>query len=263
MDPDQELLAYLTTLISPPSPAGTAVVLDLSDPTWHIGADNSLTGAIVKGTPTEADTAHLHRLLCPGAYLLIIATEQEPTGHTAACRVEDRGFEIRDTILLLEEDQGFHYVPKAGRSEREAGCQHLPAKTAGEALDREEGSAGLASPRAGAGRTNAHIHNHHPTVKPVDLMKGLLADIPTAQGPVLDPFLGSGTTGVACLDTGHDFIGIDQEAEYLTIAEARIRYWDTAVFRSRSLELESEAPVVAPQVDGGLWAELFGSEDEP
>jgi hypothetical protein len=53
-----------------------------------------------------------------------------------------------------------------------------------------------------------------------------LHDVPKGNGPVLDPFLGSGTTLLACIETGHDGIGIEREREYLEIADARVRHRD-------------------------------------
>ena len=76
---------------------------------------------------------------------------------TAAARLDAEGGTSR-----------FFYVAKASRDERERGCEDLPQRTAGEATDRQDGSAGLESPRAGASRTHG-AHNHHPTVKPVAL----------------------------------------------------------------------------------------------
>jgi len=58
-------------------------------------------------------------------------------------------------------------------------------------------------------------------------MERLLHDVPKDVGPVVDPFMGSGTTGIACIQTGHDFIGIEREKEYLTISEGRVRHWNT------------------------------------
>lgn len=115
----------------------------------------------------------------------------------------------------------FFYVAKAGRKERDFGCEELPMQTAGEMTDREEGSAGLNSPRAGGGRTSG-ARNFHPTPKPVELMRYLVRLITPKGGLVLDPFVGSGTTGMAALLEGFDFVGIDQEEKYLTIAHARI-----------------------------------------
>lgn len=67
--------------------------------------------------------------------------------------------------------------------------------------------------------------NFHCTTKPLKLMEYLctITKTPTG-GKVLDPFMGSGTTGVACVNTGRDFIGIEREAEYIEIAKARIAH---------------------------------------
>lgn len=64
--------------------------------------------------------------------------------------------------------------------------------------------------------------NTHPTVKSVDLMRWLCRLVTRPGGTVVDPFMGSGTTGVACVLEGLDFVGIEREPEYLAIAEARI-----------------------------------------
>jgi DNA modification methylase len=71
---------------------------------------------------------------------------------------------------------------------------------------------------------NAWNGNHHPTVKPISLMRYLTRLITPPGGLVLDPFMGSGTTGVACVYEGFRFIGIEQEAEYVRVARARIFY---------------------------------------
>jgi DNA modification methylase len=64
--------------------------------------------------------------------------------------------------------------------------------------------------------------NVHPTVKPIKLMSYLVKIVTPPGGTVLDPFMGSGTTGVACTETGFDFIGIELEQEYFEIASKRI-----------------------------------------
>jgi hypothetical protein len=66
--------------------------------------------------------------------------------------------------------------------------------------------------------------NNHPTVKPTDLMRYLCRLITPPNGTVLDPFMGSGSTGKAAVIEGFDFIGIDQSAEYVEIAKARIEW---------------------------------------
>lgn len=65
----------------------------------------------------------------------------------------------------------------------------------------------------------------HPTVKPVALMAYLVKLVTPAGGLVLDPFMGSGTTGVAAVQSGCAFVGIEKsKAEYRDIAMGRIRY---------------------------------------
>ena len=66
--------------------------------------------------------------------------------------------------------------------------------------------------------------NHHPTVKPLKLMSWLVRLVARPGDVVVDPFAGSGTTGVACVMEGREFIGIDQDAEYVEIARRRIEY---------------------------------------
>ena len=65
--------------------------------------------------------------------------------------------------------------------------------------------------------------NTHPTVKPQELMKYLCRLVTPKGGTVLDPFMGSGSTGMAAKDEGFDFIGIEKEEEYFEIAQSRIK----------------------------------------
>jgi len=132
-----------------------------------------------------------------------------------------------------------YHCPKPSTAERERGTEGLPARSAGELVDRDEGSAGMDNPRAGAGRTSSGRRNFHPTVKPVQLMRWLVRLVTPPGGVVLDPFMGSGTTGIAAAIEGFDFIGIEREAEYLAIANARVRY--AAAHR------DVESPVDAPE----------------
>lgn len=118
----------------------------------------------------------------------------------------------------------FFYQAKASRAERNAGLDDFEEATGGQATDRQDGSAGLRSPRAGAGRTGGS-RNVHPTVKPIDLMRWLVRLVTPPGGTVLDPFTGSGTTGIAAGLEGFDFVGIEREAEYREIAEARLKWW--------------------------------------
>jgi len=66
--------------------------------------------------------------------------------------------------------------------------------------------------------------NSHPTVKPLELMKYLVKLVsPPEKGIILDPFLGSGTTGIACKNLSRNFIGIEKDPEYFKIAQQRIK----------------------------------------
>ena len=72
------------------------------------------------------------------------------------------------------------------------------------------------------GRFVTKRKNVHPTVKPVELMKYLCRLVTPKGGTVLDPFMGSGSTGMAAKNEGFEFIGIEKEKEYFEIAEQRI-----------------------------------------
>ena len=114
--------------------------------------------------------------------------------------------------------------PKASTAERERGCEGLPAWSAGQLVDRKEGSAGMNNPRAGAGRTSKGRRNKHPTVKPVRLLRWLSRLVTPPGGTVLDPFAGSGSCGVAAVLEGFEYVGAELEADYQPIAEARIAH---------------------------------------
>lgn len=117
----------------------------------------------------------------------------------------------------------FFYCPKASKAERELGCEHLPMRAGGEVLGREDGSAGMSSSRAGAGRGGGR-RNFHPTVKPIELMRWLVRLVTPPDGLVLDGFAGSGSTGVAALAEGFGFFGVEQSVEYVEIARARLEH---------------------------------------
>ena len=117
----------------------------------------------------------------------------------------------------------FFYVAKASKRDRNEGLEELEAVSAGDMVDRVEGSAGMDSPRAGAGRTSG-AKNFHPTVKPTQLMRYLIKLVTPPGGTVLDPFTGSGSTGKAALLDGFQFVGAELTEEYLPIIEGRLRW---------------------------------------
>ena len=93
-----------------------------------------------------------------------------------------------------------------------------------EGLDKQEGQGSYKFRTDGSldGKPTAAKSNIHPTVKPIALMRYLVRLVTPPNGTVLDPFLGSGTTAIAAVLEGFDWIGIEREAEYCDIAEARI-----------------------------------------
>lgn len=109
----------------------------------------------------------------------------------------------------------FFYCAKASKKDRDGGLdgfQERPHYTEAHAKPNRDG------------RENVTRANHHPTVKPTDLMRYLCRLVTPPGGIVLDPFTGSGSTGKAAVLEGFSFIGLEREREYVDIAEARIAH---------------------------------------
>lgn len=109
----------------------------------------------------------------------------------------------------------FFYVAKASKSERNAGLEGMP-KGDPPASARSKPADGRQN-ALGEGR-----ENFHPTVKPIKLMSYLINLVTPLNGSVLDPFMGSGSTGVAAKNLGRKFIGIEKDPDYFEIAKRRI-----------------------------------------
>jgi len=109
----------------------------------------------------------------------------------------------------------FFYCAKANKKDRNEGCETLP--------DQQWRHEGAAIPER-ENRLFLPSKNNHPTVKPTDLMRYLCRLITPPNGTILDPFTGSGSTGKAAVLEGFNFIGIEQSAEYIEIAIARIKH---------------------------------------
>lgn len=112
----------------------------------------------------------------------------------------------------------FFYCAKASKAERNAGLEGIEEKN----VSHDGRDKYIENPYQ---RHDNIQSNNHPTVKPLKLMEYLciLTRTPTG-GIVLDPFMGSGTTGMACVNTERKFIGIEQDIEYCEIAVRRIIY---------------------------------------
>jgi site-specific DNA-methyltransferase (adenine-specific) len=177
----------------------------------RVGTEDNLNGGGYSGGTPKTMFSGLGRLQ-PDEFV-------QPAGRWPANFIHDGSEEATD---LLGASARFFYCAKASKADRDEGCEKLQERSAGECVDRVEGSAGMESPRAGAGRTSGS-RNHHPTVKPTDLMRYLCRLVTPPSGTVLDPFMGSGSTGKAAMMEGFAFVGIEREAEYIDIAKARIQ----------------------------------------
>jgi site-specific DNA-methyltransferase (adenine-specific) len=114
----------------------------------------------------------------------------------------------------------FFYCAKASKKDRDEGCEGMEEKL----REAQYGNIQDGRPHTPDEYEyhRAPRRNHHPTVKPTDLMRYLCRLVTQPEGIVLDPFMGSGSTGKAAVLEGFQFIGIERDAEYLEIAKARI-----------------------------------------
>jgi site-specific DNA-methyltransferase (adenine-specific) len=159
-----------------------------------------------------------------GTFKRDIMVTPERIGRYPANLLHDGSPEVDD---LLQGAARFFYCAKASGEDRDAGLSR--AKTsAAEKTNRKEGSAGI-TPYAGS---RTPTRNTHPTVKPVELMRYLCRLVTRPGGVVLDPFMGSGSTGRACIEEGFSFIGIERDAAYYDLACERMRRIQLPLFGS-------------------------------
>lgn len=129
-----------------------------------------------------------------------------------------------EPCALLGDAARFFYCAKASKRDRDEGLEGFEAKQASSAYGDGLNTATKIRTQEQAinGVSRELRRNNHPTVKPTDLMRYLCRLVTPPGGVVLDPFMGSGSTGKAAMLEGFQFIGIEREAEYLEIARARI-----------------------------------------
>jgi len=111
----------------------------------------------------------------------------------------------------------FFYCAKASKSERNKGLDEFNEVITDDGREKPIDNAFL------LGETQRR--NNHPTVKPVSLMRYLCRMITPLKGIILDPYMGSGSTGIGAKVEGFNFIGIERESEYCKIAQTRIDAW--------------------------------------
>ena len=141
---------------------------------------------------------------------------EQPQGRFPANVMHDGSEVVQD---IFADKARYFYCPKASKKDRDDGLDALPSKNKG-TYAQDEWS------RNNMGNTpdnqRSPVKNIHPTVKPTELMKYLCTLVTPKEGIVLDPFMGSGSTGKAALQKGFRFVGIEMNEEYFEIACSRI-----------------------------------------
>ena len=165
----------------------------------HDGSD-----VVVKGFPNAKGwSSQKHNTFNPYGGNALQSSETERDGFHKG--YDDNGSAAR-----------FFYCPKTAKSERNQGLFEFDDKQ----YSHDGRKKSIENPYQ---RNKSISKNSHPTVKPVELMKYLCRLVTPKGGTVLDPFMGSGSTGMAAKDEGFDFIGIEREKEYFEISEQRIK----------------------------------------
>ena len=147
--------------------------------------------------------------------------------------------------------QKFFYCPKVSRAERHVGFEKMPEPVFGDvkgcyddgkrfAAKHQEYQQDGTLKRMKDKMHQPQVGNNHPTVKPVELMKYLVRLVTPAGGRVLDPFNGSGSTGMACVELKYDYTGIDLDKDYVEIANKRISAWEKKFDTPKHNLFESE-----------------------
>jgi site-specific DNA-methyltransferase (adenine-specific) len=187
-------------------------------------ADNAVLGkGLGAGVQAEPSGRWPANLIHDGSDEVVGLFPQSSGGHWSYKQAKDGG--IYEHGLKDMADAGtdktkgsaarFFYCAKASKRDRDEGCEGLEEKELC-ALGDFAGT-----PEHGP-KQNVTRRNHHPTVKPTALMRYLCRLVTPPGGVVLDPFMGSGSTGKAAVIEGFNFIGIEREESYMEIAEARI-----------------------------------------
>jgi site-specific DNA-methyltransferase (adenine-specific) len=140
-----------------------------------------------------------------------------------------RGKAVATTFASGQETEGgFRAMGDDGSAARFFYCAKANKRDRNDGLDGFEVKRPDTRTKTGMGTFDekgvAAQSNHHPTVKPIALMQYLVRLVTPPTGIVLDPFMGSGSTGKACMYEGFSFIGIDQSEEYVKISQARIDF---------------------------------------
>jgi site-specific DNA-methyltransferase (adenine-specific) len=161
---------------------------------------------------------------------VLAAHHERCSGQGCAVAALDRADVRPRTASSQSPPSRLFFCSKVTRAEREAGCEQLPAAELNLFPHAQRG-----------GPAPAPARNPHPTVKPIELMRWLVRLGCPPRGVVLDPFCGSGSTGIAARLEDRLFLGIEREPDYVAVARARIAHWTKAA--SKAKEAGSEVPL--------------------
>jgi len=139
-----------------------------------------------------------------------------PQGRFPANLIHDGSDEV---VELAGESARFFYCAKASKKDRDEGLDQMEEQ---QFVQWQTGNGASGKPSSMSEGRDTKRKNTHPTVKPTDLMKYLIRMVTPKGGVVLDPFMGSGSTGKAAKLEGFDFIGIEMDEEYFLLAKSRI-----------------------------------------
>ena len=131
---------------------------------------------------------------------------------------------IGNNFTMTDSYSPFHYIPKAGKKERNRGLNDFEDKKKYNDFGLKNRIENGETTNSRTNKEASHTKNDHPTVKPVNLMKELILDFTKEGETILDAFMGSGSTGIACVLTNRRFVGIELTPEYIPLAKARIKY---------------------------------------
>ena len=173
---------------------------------------------------TEEDTARaryeVRDTAAPFGRGAMMGGNGSPLGRWPANLIHDGSDEV--VSGFPNDTSRFFYCAKASKRERNAGCEELEEKKRDESRNAKQPSmnGGVGNPY---NRGAKPVVNHHPTVKPVALMRYLVRLVTPPDGVVLDPFCGSGSTLVGALQEGFRYLGIEKDPDYVNIAYHRTK----------------------------------------
>ena len=150
------------------------------------------------------------------------STGRDSRGRNHQAFTDDARESVRDDVHPGYGDKGsaarFFYCAKASKKDRDEGVTNDPQAF----VQFQTGNGASGKPSSLSEGRDTQYRNNHPTVKPTDLMRYLCRLVTPPGGTVLDPFMGSGSTGKAAVKEGFGFTGIERDPDYFNIAKQRV-----------------------------------------